>query len=284
MGMQSSAILLMFRFLDDDNLDPGKLSTHSFFHISSSPFSLSLSLSLSLFLSLPLLFLFVNFNTVLALHAIVSFTIVGMCGWWLFGSLIYEEFFEQVEWLFKCADTSGSGTISGATLMQVIDAVKRKPNSAVQVRTETSIITVEVQILPKFVIPSFSDSLWWRASEMFAWGRCRPRKAFRKAAMFSGIRPCNVQSKFITVYTWKVKESQRLTQFYWILLFRSVFLKILVLRYIVLTQKRKGPTHQQPPEEAQHLQAANQSTAHDWCYFFMLPIRYRRGYSSLSDS
>mmetsp|Transcript_1968 Transcript_1968/g.2779 ORF Transcript_1968/g.2779 Transcript_1968/m.2779 type:complete len:275 (-) Transcript_1968:432-1256(-) len=50
--------------------------------------------------------------------------------------LIYEEFFEQVEWLFKCADTSGSGTISGATLMQVIDAVKRKPNSAVQIPSD----------------------------------------------------------------------------------------------------------------------------------------------------
>eukprot|EP00471_Norrisiella_sphaerica_P000555 CAMPEP_0184480312 /NCGR_PEP_ID=MMETSP0113_2-20130426/1801_1 /TAXON_ID=91329 /ORGANISM="Norrisiella sphaerica, Strain BC52" /LENGTH=315 /DNA_ID=CAMNT_0026858701 /DNA_START=190 /DNA_END=1138 /DNA_ORIENTATION=+ len=57
----------------------------------------------------------------------------------VYACLVYEEFFEQVEWVFKCADTENNGTISGQTLMQVIEEVKRKQNPLVQVPSDAQL-------------------------------------------------------------------------------------------------------------------------------------------------
>mmetsp|Transcript_22901 Transcript_22901/g.55596 ORF Transcript_22901/g.55596 Transcript_22901/m.55596 type:complete len:274 (+) Transcript_22901:115-936(+) len=57
----------------------------------------------------------------------------------VFACLMYEEFFEQVEWLFKCADSESKGAITGETLVQVIEAVKRQPAQSVSIPSDVEL-------------------------------------------------------------------------------------------------------------------------------------------------
>mmetsp|Transcript_489 Transcript_489/g.813 ORF Transcript_489/g.813 Transcript_489/m.813 type:complete len:295 (+) Transcript_489:77-961(+) len=51
----------------------------------------------------------------------------------VFACFVYEEFFEQIEWLFKATDPTGQGTVSGDALMQIIETMRRQANPSVTI-------------------------------------------------------------------------------------------------------------------------------------------------------